>query len=246
MRGAPAHPHRCRGGVLHDPRHDPSLLREGRRELGDRARRARPLLGPGRRLSRPQERDRRGCADVRDARHGEAGDAHLSGRSSFGQAQAEIAPMDMDPLGYETGSPPLQRANVAGRVVSFRESGYDNERVLVLLHGVSSLAASWGPQFVSLPSRGYRVIAWDAPGYGGSDPLPQAEPAPADYAEALRGFVDAIGLKRFFLLGHSLGALPAAAFCNLTGTARVQKLILAAPTPGYATATDELRRARVD
>jgi pimeloyl-ACP methyl ester carboxylesterase len=154
--------------------------------------------------------------------------------------------MDMDTLAYETGSPPLQRANVAGRVISFRESGYDNERVLVLLHGVSSLAASWGPQFVSLPSRGYRVIAWDAPGYGGSDPLPQAEPAPADYAEALRGFVDAIGLKRFFLLGHSLGALPAAAFCNLTGTSRVQKLILAAPTPGYAYAAEELRRARVD
>src|SRR6185312_16592004 len=112
----------------------------------------------------------------------------------------------MDLLGYETGAPPLRRIAAGGRTVAYRESGYDNPRVLVLLHGVSSLAASWGPQFVSLPSRGYRVIAWDAPGYGGSDPLPQAEPAPSDYAEALRGFVDAIGLKRFFLLGHSLGA----------------------------------------
>jgi pimeloyl-ACP methyl ester carboxylesterase len=154
--------------------------------------------------------------------------------------------MEMDPLGYETGSPPPQRATVAGRTIGFRESGYDNARVIVLLHGVSSLAASWGPQFVSLPSCGLRVIAWDAPGYGGSDTLPEAAPAPEDYARSLLGFVDAIGLKRFVLLGHSLGALPAAAFCRLTGTARVEKLILASPTPGYAKADPELRRARVD
>ena len=154
--------------------------------------------------------------------------------------------MEMDLLGYETGSPPPQRVTVGGRVVAFRESGYDNERVLVLLHGVSSLAASFGPQFVSLPSRGIRVIAWDAPGYGGSDPLPEEAPSPADYAEALRGFVDAIGLKRFYLLGHSFGALPAAAFCRLTGKSYVQKLVLASPTPGYATAAPELRQDRVE
>ena len=33
----------------------------------------------------------------------------------------------------------------------------------------------------------FHVIAWDAPGYGGSGDLPQATPAPADYAEALAG-----------------------------------------------------------
>ena len=154
--------------------------------------------------------------------------------------------MEMDLLGYETGSPPPQRVDADGRVIAYRESGYDNERVLVLLHGVSSLAASWGPQFVSLPSRGFRVIAWDAPGYGGSDPLPQEAPAPADYAAALRNFVDAIGLNRFFLLGHSFGALPAAAFCRMTGAARVDRLVLASPTPGYANAPDDLRRLRVD
>jgi pimeloyl-ACP methyl ester carboxylesterase len=154
--------------------------------------------------------------------------------------------MEMDMLGYETGSPPPQRVDAGGRTIAYRESGYDNERVLVLLHGVSSLAASWGPQFVSLPSRGFRVIAWDAPGYGGSDALPQAAPAPGDYAAALQDFVDAIGLKRFFLLGHSFGALPAAAFCRMTGAARVAKLILASPTPGYANAPDDLRTLRVD
>jgi len=154
--------------------------------------------------------------------------------------------MEMDPLGYETGSPPPQRVAAGGRVIAYRESGYDNATVLLLLHGVGSLAASFGPQFVSLPRHGLRVIAWDAPGYGGSDLLPQAAPTAADYATALNEFVDAIGLKRFVLLGHSMGTLIAAAFCRRAGAARVEKLILASPTAGYGKASDELRRARVD
>jgi len=154
--------------------------------------------------------------------------------------------MEMDLLGYETGAPPPQRVVAGGRTILYRESGYDNERTLVLLHGVSSLAASFGAQFVSLPSRGLRVIAWDAPGYGGSDPLSQEAPAPEEYARALGAFVDAIGLKRFYLLGHSMGALPAAAYCRLTGKERVEKLILASPTPGYARAAPELRAERVE
>ena len=149
--------------------------------------------------------------------------------------------LEMDPLGYETGSPPLQRVRAGSRTIGFRESGYDNGSVLLLLHGVGSGAASWGPQYVALPSRGLRVIGWDAPGYGGSDRIGVAEPTPADYAGALRDFADAIGLKRFHLLGHSMGALIAAAFARLTGTSRVDKLILASPTSGYAKASEEAR-----
>jgi len=154
--------------------------------------------------------------------------------------------MDTDPLGYETGSPPLQRIAAGGRVITYRESGHANPSALVLLHGVGSLAASCGLQFVALPAHGFHVLAWDAPGYGGSDAFVGAAPAVEDYAGALRDFVDALGLKRFFLVGHSLGALVASSFCRLTGTARVDKLILASPTSGYGTASDEARRARID
>ena len=155
-------------------------------------------------------------------------------------------PMEMDPLGYETGAAPPQRVIANGRVIAFRESGYDNKRVLVLVHGVGSLAAAWGPQFVSLPNYGMRVIAWDAPGYGGSDPLPGAAPGPDDYAAALGDFVTALKLDRFVLLGHSMGALIAASYCRRDGGARVERLILAAPSAGYATASEEQRRQRLD
>ncbi|HEX9464575.1 MAG TPA: alpha/beta fold hydrolase [Alphaproteobacteria bacterium] len=115
---------------------------------------------------------------------------------------------------------------------------------LVLLHGIGSGSGSWRHQFQEL-GRKFRVIAWDAPGYGGSDPLPAEAPTPAEYAGAALDLVDALELKRFVLLGHSLGGAIAAAFARRHGD-RLTALILTNPTPGYATAPEDIRRARVD
>ncbi|WP_241834148.1 alpha/beta fold hydrolase, partial [Klebsiella pneumoniae] len=65
-------------------------------------------------------------------------------------------------------------------MTGFREQG--SGIPLTLLHGISSGAASWHKQ-MALP--GYRVLAWDMPGYGES-PMLAATPADAgDYADAL-------------------------------------------------------------
>ncbi len=102
---------------------------------------------------------------------------------------------------------------------------------LVLLHGIGSNASSFTPLLPHLP-QDLRVIAWNAPGYLGSEPLAQDWPQAADYALALEQFVDRLGLGPFALLGHSLGALMAASFaavrCN-----RVTRLVLAAPAIGH-------------
>ncbi len=59
---------------------------------------------------------------------------------------------------------------------------------------------------------GYRVLAWDMPGYGES-PMLAATPADAgDYADALARMLDRAGVEQTILVGHSLGALVAAAF----------------------------------
>ena len=52
-------------------------------------------------------------------------------------------------------------------MTGFREQGHGTP--LVLLHGISSGAASWHKQMVL---SGYRVLAWDMPGYGESPMLP--------------------------------------------------------------------------
>src|SRR5690349_13550919 len=91
--------------------------------------------------------------------------------------------------------------------LSFLEAGAARDPAIVLLHGLGSRAESWRDLLADLPARGLRVIAWDQPGYGLSDALPMAGPSPADYADALRALADALDLRRFFLVGHSLGAL---------------------------------------
>ena len=130
---------------------------------------------------------------------------------------------------------------VAGRKIAYRECG--SGPVVVLLHGIGSGAGSWELLSTLLMQR-VRVIAWDAPGYGDSDALADAQPSANDYAHALRGLIDAMDLHRFVLVGHSLGAMMAAAYAAAYPQ-HVHALLLADPAQGYARAEPAAReRAR--
>jgi len=113
--------------------------------------------------------------------------------------------------------------------ISYRETG--TGPALVLLHGIGSGSAGWLFQLETL--KGYRLIAWDAPGYGGSENLPMAKPTPADYAQALHEFLDRLLLKDVMLVASSLGCLMAGAYAAARPE-RVRGLILLGPAPGYA------------
>ncbi|MBS0520438.1 MAG: alpha/beta fold hydrolase [Proteobacteria bacterium] len=129
--------------------------------------------------------------------------------------------------------------------VSYLEAGAANGRPpLVLLHGIGSAARSFRRQLAGL-SADRRVIAWDAPGYGGSTPLVPAFPTAEDYAAALESFVDDLGLTRFHLLGHSLGCLMAARFA-LRHPGRVVSLTLCAIAAGHGRLPGEERQRLLD
>lgn len=119
---------------------------------------------------------------------------------------------------------------------------------LVLLHGIGSQAASFSPLLPHLP-RDRRVIAWNAPGYGGSAPLSETWPEANDYASALLRLVDALELSQFTLVGHSLGALMGAAFAARHRD-RVDRLVLASPALGHGVspggALSGAAQARID
>lgn len=109
---------------------------------------------------------------------------------------------------------------------------------VVLLHGIGSNASSWAPLIEALPpSRG--VIAWDAPGYGESEPVAPQAPTPGDYAAALARLLDAMGHRRILLVGHSLGCLFAARFAA-TNPSRIAGLALLSPALGYGVAEGPL------
>ena len=112
--------------------------------------------------------------------------------------------------------------------ISYRETGAGP--ALVCLHGIGAASAGWILQLESL--QGYRLIAWDAPGYGESDFLPLAQPRPANYAQALHELLERLLLKDVVLVANSLGCLMAAAYAAARPE-RVRGMILLGPAGGY-------------
>lgn len=128
----------------------------------------------------------------------------------------------------------------AGReagIAFLRRPGAAQGKTIVLLHGIGSHAGSFEPLIHALPAS-YDVIAWHAPGYGGSRSLVTAFPQPYDYAEALLGFIGTLGLARVTLLGHSLGCLFAGSFAA-RHPERVSALALLSPALGYRVKSGE-------
>lgn len=114
---------------------------------------------------------------------------------------------------------------------------------LVLLHGIGSGSGSWVRQLEAFAGT-RQVLAWDAPGYGQSEALPMAEPSAEDYATRLWAWLDALSVQApVTLVGHSLGALMAAA-ASLQQPARVGRLVLLSPAQGYGKADAEVREAK--
>ena len=106
--------------------------------------------------------------------------------------------------------PPLQTVTADGLTIAYREQGAGP--ALVLLHGLGGSSATWEGQYAAFADR-HRVIGWDMPGYGGSDNLPAASPVADDYAAALAAFLDALTVDRSHIVGQSVAALIAGAFC---------------------------------
>jgi pimeloyl-ACP methyl ester carboxylesterase len=127
--------------------------------------------------------------------------------------------------------PPLRRAETSRGKISYREAG--TGPALVLLHGLNGNSKSWPFQYGGLASD-FRVIAWDAPGYGESDLV---APVVAAYAAQLAHLLDHLSLDRVSVLGHSMGGVVAGAFCGLYPD-RAGRLVLSCTHWGNAVPPD--------
>lgn len=126
--------------------------------------------------------------------------------------------------------------------VSYRESGRKDAPALVLLHGIGSTSTAWRLQYGPLGER-FRVIAWDAPGYGGSAPLAGEAPPVETYARALAGLLDALGIRAALVGTNSWGTPTGVAFARLYPQ-RVRGLVLGGPTAGWGAEPPEERERR--
>lgn len=89
--------------------------------------------------------------------------------------------------------------------IHYREAG--SGPPCVLLHPSPLSSAALAPT-LELLSPIAHCVAWDTPGYGNSDPLPQSWDAQdlTPYVSALAAFIDALGLKNPLLYGSATGA----------------------------------------
>ena len=81
---------------------------------------------------------------------------------------------------------------------------------IVLLHGFPELAYSWRHQIPALVDAGYRVIAFDQRGYGGSSkPDAVAEYSLSHLVGDVVGVLDRLGIESATLGGHDWGSIVA-------------------------------------
>jgi pimeloyl-ACP methyl ester carboxylesterase len=78
---------------------------------------------------------------------------------------------------------------------------------LVLLHGNGSMVQDFQASgLIELGAERYRVIAFDRPGFGHSEPPRSTIWTPEAQAELFHGAFSKIGVSRAIVLGHSWGA----------------------------------------
>src|SRR3954469_22553586 len=124
-----------------------------------------------------------------------------------------------------------------GRMSTFEAGPADGEPI-VMLHGLGATKAEFLPTVPALAPE-FRTIAVDLPGFGDS-----AKPFPAAYdakmfARWVNALLDALGLDRVHLLGHSMGGRVALEV-GMRHADRIERLVLMTPSmawlsqPGWA------------
>lgn len=108
----------------------------------------------------------------------------------------------------------LGRVELTGATVNYVEIG-DGEPLL-FIHGISGCWQNWLENLPPFAAAGYRCVALDLPGFGGS-PMPSWPIEMAAYRQLVLEFCEKLGLSGATLVGNSMGGLVAA------------ELILAAP-----------------
>ncbi len=114
-------------------------------------------------------------------------------------------------------------AQVEGARVRYVDAGPRDAPAVVLLHGFASSIETWLPLLPAL-ERDHRVLALDLKGFGWTD-RPEGDYSPEAQARLVFALMDARGIRRAAVVGHSWGASVALAMA-LAAPERVERIAL--------------------
>ncbi len=109
-------------------------------------------------------------------------------------------------LGYKT-------AVIGDETWHYLEGGPKGAEVVLLIHGFGGDKDNW-TRFSKSLTGSYRVIAPDLPGFGESAKHPDWDYSLPPQRSRVNGFVQALGLGQFHVLGHSMGGHLAALYTH--------------------------------
>jgi len=100
---------------------------------------------------------------------------------------------------------PWEHRHIAANGARFHVATMGEGPLLVLLHGFPEFWWAWRHQLPPLAAAGWRVVAMDLRGYGGSDKTPRGYD-PATLTADVTGVVRSLGERQAVLVGHDWGA----------------------------------------
>ena len=116
--------------------------------------------------------------------------------------------------------------DVGGRRIRHLVLG-DGHDAVVLVHGFGGALESWSSNHAALAAAGHAVAALDLPGHGESS-VDAGSGSLDELVSVVRDYMDAVGIERAHLVGHSMGAAVCLALTDHEA-ARVRSLTLIAP-----------------
>ena len=121
-----------------------------------------------------------------------------------------------------------------------RDTGPRDAPVILFIHGFGSSLHTWEEWASALESR-YRIVRFDLPGNGLSDPDPEGDYSDERSHKLIVTLMDGLGLVQVGIAGHSIGGRLAWTFAA-RHPQRVDRLVLVAPD-GFASPGFEYGRA---
>lgn len=131
------------------------------------------------------------------------------------RASAVAAPADPPPLKIDLNAFDASKKLIAlpdGESLAYIDMGDPSGHAVVLIHGYTDNARDWVPMLPYL-AKGYRLVLVDIRGHGQSS-KPECCYARLDFAYDIKLLLDALGIVKADIVGHSLGSIIAQTFAE--------------------------------